>query len=190
MKRNITILSIVVVAIVAILAWNWFARSNAKEADPSETSPSAAEAKPIVGSAAPAFALSSLDDSVTYEVGGKRDKVLIVNFWASWCWPCEQEAPDLVKLYDKYKDSVDLYAVNATKYDTVRGAKDFVKEQKLPFPILMDKEGKAVSAYKVFSYPISFIVDRDGVVRDRIEGPQPLEKWAEMLDPLVGGTSS
>ncbi|MBB6674321.1 TlpA family protein disulfide reductase [Cohnella nanjingensis] len=189
MKRNIVILGIVVAAIIAIIVWNNQSRAPSKEAKTGNQASAEASAAPIVGSPAPSYKLASLDGNTTYEVGGKRDKVLIVNFWASWCWPCEQEAPDLVKLYEKYKNSVDLYAVNATKYDTVRGAKDFVKEQALPFPIMMDKDGKVGDDYKVFSYPISFIVDREGVVQHRIDGPQPLEEWAKMLDPLVGKAS-
>lgn len=186
MKRNIVILGAVVAVIALIVAFNW----PDKGADPAETKPGNATAEqpaagPKPGELAPAFELASIDEKTSYAVGGGRDKALIINFWASWCGPCDKEAPDLIKLYDKYKDQVDLYAVNETKYDTVRGAKDFVKEKGLPFPVLMDKSGEVGDDYKVFSYPISFIVDREGVIRHRIEGPKSIEEWEKMLEEVL-----
>ena len=189
MKRNIAILGAVIVIIVVILVINGTHKDKPlAELKPSASSAAAGEALkegPEIGSLAPAFQLSSLDEQTTYEVGGKRDKPVILNFWASWCGPCDIEAPDLVKLYDKYKDQVDLYGVNVTKHDTVRGAKDFVKEKALNFPILMDKEGKTEDTYKVYAYPVSFIVDRDGVIRYRIDGGQSVADWEKMLKDVL-----
>jgi len=185
MKRNIVILSLGIIAIAAILAFNWPGRNHAESNATSGNGQTAVAAKPLEGAPAPAFTLKSIDDTTDYQVGGKRDKVLIVNFWASWCGPCDAEAPDLAKLYDKYKDKVDLYAVNETKYDTVRGAKDFVKEKDIQFPVLMDKNGDVGDDYKVYSYPISFIIDRTGVVKYRLEGPQKLADWEKMLDAVI-----
>ncbi|THF83876.1 TlpA family protein disulfide reductase [Cohnella fermenti] len=188
MKRNQIIVIAVFLAVIAIVLWNAAGSDKQDEANPGAAAAAGADMKPspVPGSLAPAFELSSIDDSITYKVGGERDKVLIVNFWASWCGPCDLEAPDLQTIHEKYGDQVDLYAVNATKYDTVRGAKDFVKEKEIDFPVMMDKDGKVGDDYKVFSYPISFIIDKQGVVRERIEGVQPLEKWEKMLDEVVG----
>jgi thiol-disulfide isomerase/thioredoxin len=185
MKRNIVILSLGILAIAAILAFNWPNPDHTEQKASAGNGQTVAAAKPLEGSPAPSFTLRSIDETTDYQVGGKRDKVLIVNFWASWCGPCDVEAPDLQKIYEKYKDKVDLYAVNETKYDTVRGAKDFVKEKQIEFPVLMDKKGNVGDDYKVYSYPISFIVDREGVVRYRLEGPQKLADWEKMLDEII-----
>ncbi|MBB6634008.1 TlpA family protein disulfide reductase [Cohnella thailandensis] len=192
MKRNQIILILAFLAVIGIVLWNGMGSDKQEAQATTEqqaggTSSVQEELKvaPVQGSLAPSFQLSSIDKSISYEVGGQRDKLLIINFWASWCGPCDMEAPDLQKIYEKYGDKVDLYAVNATKYDTVRGAKDFVKEKEIEFPVMLDEDGKVGDDYKVFSYPISFIVDKDGVVRERIEGIQPLEKWETMLDGLL-----
>lgn len=190
MKRNLAIIGAVIVVIVVIVVMNMTPKDKQlAEAKPSAASQTASgqplKTGPEPGALAPAIHLSSIDDQTAYNVGGKRDKPLIINFWASWCGPCDIEAPDLMKIYDKYKDQVDLYAVNVTKYDTVRGAKDFVKEKGLTFPILMDKEGKAGDDYKVYAYPVSFIVDQDGVIRDRIEGGQSVADWEKMLKQVI-----
>ncbi|MDG0813630.1 TlpA family protein disulfide reductase [Cohnella rhizosphaerae] len=196
MKRNVFIVVLFIVAIAGVLVYNLAgnskdARGSIDGSAVSATGGAPDKIAPTKGSLAPALKLSSLDDSATYEVDPKapQDKVLIINFWASWCGPCDIEAPDLVKLYEEYKGKIELYGVNATKYDTVRGAKDFVKEKAIPFPVLMDKEGKAGDDYKVFSYPISFIVDRDGIVRQRIEGAKSLKEWRAMIDEAMQGAA-
>lgn len=192
LKRNVIIVVLFIVAIAGVLAWNL--AGGGKEARETKSGPvqsgsdgSPVAVAPTVGSLAPAFQLSSMDGKTTYSVDPDmpKDKVLIINFWASWCGPCDVEAPDLIKLYEEFKGKVELYGVNATKYDTVRGAKDFVKEKSIPFPVLMDKDGRAGDDYKVFSYPISFIVDRQGVVRQRIEGAKSLKDWRAMIERVM-----
>jgi thiol-disulfide isomerase/thioredoxin len=88
----------------------------------------------------------------------------VVNFWASWCGPCYQEAPDLKTVYDKYKDRLDLYAVNVTRNDNLTDVKDFVRQFKFDFPVLLDKEGATVEAYRFQTVPTSFFIDRNGVI--------------------------
>ncbi|MBN2984777.1 TlpA family protein disulfide reductase [Cohnella algarum] len=188
MKRNLAILGLVIIAVAAVLWWNQSGGEADRNDSAAATSGAGGEAlkvEPVEGSLAPSFSLATIDEQTQYDVGGPRDKALIINFWASWCGPCDLEAPDLQAIYDKYKDKLDLYAVNATKYDTVRGAKDFVKEKQITFPVIMDTDNKAGDLYKVYSYPISFIIDKNGVVRERIEGIQPLEKWEDMIREVV-----
>src|SRR5690606_35627931 len=108
-KRNALILLGAIAAVIAVVVWQW--PGDGPQAESAATAP-------LEGEAAPAFSLPGLDGGKVYSVGGRRDKPLIVNFWASWCGPCEKEMPELKALYEKYKDRIDLYAVNATKYDT------------------------------------------------------------------------
>jgi cytochrome c biogenesis protein CcmG, thiol:disulfide interchange protein DsbE len=193
MKRNVLILAVVLAAVVAVVWMNQSGQDKGTPVasramnDPSPASDGAAAdpAAPKQGSQAPAFKLGSLVGTTTYEVGGKRDKPLIINFWASWCGPCDREAPDLQALFDKYGGKMDLYAVNATKYDTTRGAKDFVKEKGVSFPVLTDSQGNVGDMYKVFSYPTSFVVDRNGTIRQRIVGVIPLKDWEKYLDEVI-----
>jgi len=189
MKRNWIILIAVLVTIAVVIFSN---RTGGSGPTPPGVTPDAAvgalpDTAPKQGAMAPAFELASLEeDGTTYQVGGARDKLLLVNFWASWCWPCEKEAPDLVKTFDKYKDRLDLYAVNATKYDKVRNAKVFVKEQKFTFPVLTDADGAVGDTYVVNNYPTSFIIDRTGKIVARIDGMTTLENLEKILDPLIG----
>lgn len=194
LKRNIAILALLIIAVVGVVVMNDDKEKNGADAR-NQTTEAPIEVvqdedgqlseAPKKGAIAPSFQLTSLDGTTTYNVGGKSDKVTIINFWAAWCGPCEAEAPDLVALYAKYKGDVELYAVNATNYDKLREAKAFVKEQGFTMPVLTDADGTAGDLYKVFSYPTSFIVGRDGVIIERIGGVIDKRQWEEYLDKAI-----
>lgn len=129
----------------------------------------ASEQKPEAGFQAPHFVLTGLDQQ-PYKVEGKREKPLILNFWASWCGPCRIEAPDLQHMYEKYGKQVDIYGINATANDDPESAMAFVKEYKLTFPIPMDVAGKVTEQYKLMAFPTTFIVNKEGVIRKKIIG--------------------
>lgn len=90
-------------------------------------------------------------------------KVVLVNFWATWCTPCVAELPALQRVYDKLKDrGFVVFAVGID--DAVDSFKEFRDEYKLNFPIGMDKEGSVKSRYKLAGVPESFLVDRKGKI--------------------------
>jgi cytochrome c biogenesis protein CcmG, thiol:disulfide interchange protein DsbE len=191
MKRIVFVFAFVLIAVAAVWIWNVSGKepagSHLTEGVVGGKKDGAIPASPAPkeNHYAPSFSLGSLDGTSTFKVGGKRDKVLIVNFWASWCGPCELEAPDLKDIYEKHKGKLDIYAVNATKDDKLREAHDFVKEQQFVFPVLSDAKGNVGDLYKVFYYPVSFIIDRNGVIRYRIEGVIDREQWELYLQEVI-----
>jgi cytochrome c biogenesis protein CcmG/thiol:disulfide interchange protein DsbE len=140
-----------------------------------------ADFKPKAGYEATVFKLPALDEK-SYEVGGVQGKLSFVNFWASWCGPCELEAPDLQRLQEEYGEKITLYGVNATKYDKERAARDFVNEHEFTFPILMDREGDVTKQYKVDTFPTTFLIDSQGVIRERINGVITYEEWERLIE--------
>ncbi|MEX2416331.1 MAG: TlpA disulfide reductase family protein [Paenibacillaceae bacterium] len=135
---------------------------------------------------APAFELPGLDGK-NYTVGGQRDKLLLINFWASWCEPCHMEAEDLQSIYTTYKDRLDLYAINATYLDSQAGVVDFVAEYELTFPTLLDASGDVTrSKYRIDGYPTSFLINQEGVIVEvyfglinKSELEQDIKKWIQ-----------
>lgn len=121
------------------------------------------EQKPEVGFKAPPFELPALnsDQLYTLESAGKP---LVVNFWASWCGPCELEAPDLAALYEKYQDQVEFYAINLTDSDTLAKAEEFVEKYQFTFPVLLDQKGEASTAYRILAVPTTYFIDQNGVI--------------------------
>ncbi|MBG9567115.1 TlpA disulfide reductase family protein [Brevibacillus agri] len=171
MKKTIALLFIIVLAVMAI-----YNNNQTKSGSPDQV--------PKVGFTAPYFSLSSLDNQ-TYKIAGKRDKPVILNFWASWCGPCRQEAPDLKEIYEKYKDRLDFYAINLTANDDLESAKAFVREFGLPFPILLDKKGEVADVYQVFSIPTTYFIDTDGVIRQKIIGATDRGSFEQYVKELV-----
>ncbi|MBB3069557.1 thiol-disulfide isomerase/thioredoxin [Paenibacillus baekrokdamisoli] len=140
--------------------------------------------KPKPDYIAPTLQLPDLS-GMSIVIGGKRDKLLLVNFWASYCRPCEREAPYLQTLSKKYSEQLQIYGINATSYDKERQAREFVDQQKLTFPILMDRKGIALDLYKISSFPTSLLIDSEGIVRERITGIISEKKWETIIEKWI-----
>jgi peroxiredoxin len=122
-----------------------------------------------VGSVAPDFTLENMQGE-KISLSQYRGKVVIVNFWATWCPPCRTEMPSMEVLHETFKDDgLVLLAINVEP----GGAKvvsDFLKESPYSFPILLDEQNQTQNSYTVFQYPSSFIVDRQGIVVKKLIG--------------------
>ncbi len=99
-----------------------------------------------------------------------RGKVVILNFWATWCPPCREEMPSMERLYQKYKDQgLVILAVSADE-NGKKAVSQFLQKTPYSFPILLDSDNIAQNAYGVFRFPESFIIDRNGMVIKKIIG--------------------
>ncbi|MFD3272830.1 TlpA family protein disulfide reductase [Paenibacillus dendritiformis] len=142
------------------------------------------ETGPQVGKLAPSFTLKT-DEGTKYEVGGKQDKAIFLNFWASWCTPCQAEAPDLVKLHAKYKDKLELLSVNVTNYDTKEKAKEFVNQYGMVNPVLWDEKGEAYKLYNGIAFPTNILIDKNGVIRELFIGLRPPKELEKAIDKVI-----
>jgi peroxiredoxin len=124
------------------------------------------------GSPAPAFELPRLDGSPPLRLSDLRGRVVLLNFWATWCKPCEDEMPAMERLYRTFGGpGFELVAISVdTDAEAVRRFRDRLG---LSFPILLDP-GSAVSrAYLTTGYPESFLIDREGrLASRRFVGPR------------------
>ena len=130
---------------------------------PTEAPPQQAQAGTDVGSAMPEYTSSWLDGS-KFELAARRDKVVLLNVWATWCGPCRYEIPELQALHDRYASrgfEVIGVSVDESGVDAVR---KFVEEQKMTYPIVLDAEGKLASMLQTSVLPTSIIVDRTGKI--------------------------
>ncbi len=117
---------------------------------------------PLPGSAVPAFQLAAFDGS-SMALGGQPGQVSVVNFFASWCTPCREEAGDLEASWQQYRDDdVQFYAI-AYK-DAASKAKAFVDEFGITFPSGADTGNRIARAYGVTGVPETFVIDRDGLL--------------------------
>ena len=125
---------------------------------------------------APAFTLDRLDRDGQLAVGDLKGKAVVVNFWASWCVPCRDEAPVLQKTYERYRDQ-GLVVLGVDVNDFRQDARRFMKRYGLTYPVVYDGKGSTVGKWGVRGFPETFFVDRTGkLVGERIEGAVDIER--------------
>lgn len=156
---------LMLVSLAAGILWTAASRVPSAVGAPLSSVPS-----PREGFLAPDFTLDTLD-------GGKvtlselRGKVVVVNFWATWCLPCREETPALEKAYEQYKDSgVVMLGVDLTNQDTISDVTAFVQEFALTYPILLDRDGSVSYMYQIKGIPSTFFVNRAGIIRTVVVG--------------------
>jgi peroxiredoxin len=125
-----------------------------------------------VGKPAPDFFLSDLNEK-PYRLSDFRGKVVFLNFWATWCKPCREEMPSMEVLYKNFeKDGLVILAVSIDRVTTKKEIPPFVKSLNLTFPVLVDSWGQTDKRYKLMGVPETYIIDREGTLREKVIGPR------------------
>lgn len=118
-----------------------------------------------VGKKAPDFKVS--DGSNTIQLSSYRGKVVLLNFWASWCAPCIQETPALEQLHH---DRPDLQIIGVSVDTDSDAYQHFLKRFRVDIPTVMDPDQKAAKLYHTDGWPETYIIDRNGVIRRKVVG--------------------
>lgn len=147
-------------------------------------SPQALDAAPapVADAPAPDFSLDTLSGE-RIRLSDLKGQVVLINFWATWCGPCEAEMPLIEDRYTTYQESgFTVLAVNVDEpVDVIR---PFVDQYALSFPILLDPDSLVHDLYRVRGYPTSLLVDREGLIRVVHVGPLLDEQIDGYLDQL------
>ena len=136
---------------------------------------------PAARAAAPAVAGTTLDGA-KLDLASLRGKVVVVNFWASWCAPCREEHPVLVAA--ARQQQVPIIGMNYK--DDPRNAQEWLLRLGDPYQVsLADRDGRAAIDDGVYGVPETFVIDKAGVVRLKHVGPLTTEVWQRELLPLI-----
>ena len=121
------------------------------------------QAAPLRGSLAPNFELAGLEGE-RISLSDYHGSVVLINFWATWCTPCRAEMPMFQEYYERYADQgLEILAVN---FDSpLRDVMTFRFDHDLGFPILIDESESVVDLYRIWSFPTTFVIDREGIIR-------------------------
>ena len=130
--------------------------------------------KSDVGYLAPRFTLRNLKGNHE-SLEAYHGRVVVLNFWATWCAPCRVEMPSFEKLYRRYRSQgVTVLAVTIDKNATPQ-IKSFVDEYNLSFPVLLDSKGEVERLYPSMTVPFTYVIDRKGRVVARVDGAKNWE---------------
>jgi peroxiredoxin len=117
---------------------------------------------PVVGAPAPDFTLNDLDGSPV-TLSSLKGQVVLINFWATWCGPCEAEMPAFQRRYETFKSrGFSVLGVNVGETEDL--IRPFVERLGLTFTILLDPAYEVEALYRVRGYPTTYIVNRDGII--------------------------
>ncbi len=161
MKRIVTITSLVVLA--GIVAFSVFLGTRMPVSDATEAN------SPLLGKFAPSFSGTTLSGS-HWSLRAERGDVVVVNFWASWCSPCVQEAPNLTTFAWQERHA-HVAVVGVVFNDTLDAAKAFQTHYGSLYPSISDPHGSIANSYGVISPPTTFVLNARGRVEATLLGP-------------------
>ncbi len=122
-----------------------------------------------IGDQAPDFDLPGVAGSSSQRLSDHLGKVVLVNFWASWCGPCRMEMPELENLWLRFEGQ-DLVIIGVSIDSSARDAERLLEQGPVSYPVVWDEAGRAATAYRVMSVPRTVLIDRKGLVRARHDG--------------------
>lgn len=123
---------------------------------------------PLIGRPAPTFRLVSLDGT-TVDLAALRGRPVVLNFWASWCIPCRDEAPLLRAAQERYQPNLAFLGV--VYQDSAASAQAFVDRYGIAYPSLLDPDGRTALDYGVYGIPETYFIAADGTIRAKQIGP-------------------
>ena len=138
---------------------------------------------PFIGRSAPAFSLTTLTGE-TFDLDRLRGRPVVVNFWASWCLPCRDEAPLLTAAAADYQ-AQGLQVIGVVYQDSAENARAFMARYGQTYPGLLDPDGRTALDYGVFGIPETFFIDRGGLIVSKQTGPLDATSLQRQVEAIV-----
>jgi len=143
----------------------------------------------LVGRTAPDFTLPGLSSGQPVRLATLRGKVVVVNFWASWCADCRVEHPDLVAAWRRFQDQGVVF-LGIPFEDSTQQAEAFQRTLGGGWPQLADPNSQTAVAFGVYGVPETFIIGRNGVVAYKQVGPIPYARLSDEVTRLLGSPAT
>ncbi len=138
----------------------------------------------LVGTKMPEFSLKKLGSDSTLSSADLQGKAIVLNFWASWCPPCRQEARLLEQTWRSYADQGIMF-VGVNVWDSEGDARKFLEEYDITYPNGADPGGQILVDYGLAGIPETYLIDREGQIAQKWIGPFSEEALRSLLDELL-----
>jgi cytochrome c biogenesis protein CcmG/thiol:disulfide interchange protein DsbE len=138
---------------------------------------------------APEFTLDRLDGEGELALADFRGKAVVLNFWASWCLPCKDEAPYLEEVWREHRDR-GVVVVGLDSKDFSGEGRKFAERYELTFPLAYDGPGEVTEKYGLGGYPETFVIDRQGRVVDAIVGEVTSDESRARLQAAIDAATA
>jgi cytochrome c biogenesis protein CcmG/thiol:disulfide interchange protein DsbE len=165
------VVGLVIVALIGLMIWGIGKRAAGTTGN-----------VPVASRPAPAFTLP-LFDGGQFDLAAQQGKPVLINFWASWCIPCEEEAAALEQASKTYKDRVVFIGVNVQDTDPL--ARGFLRKFGVTYPNGRDASGTVAVDYGMSGVPETYFVDRNGQLVRKWQGPLDEPRLRQFLDDLL-----
>jgi thiol-disulfide isomerase/thioredoxin len=137
----------------------------------------------LINKPAPVFARTSLDNQ-SVDLAALRGRVVLLNFWATWCAPCQVEMPRFVHWQEKYKVA-GFSVVSVSMDDDSEPVKAMVRKWNLNFPVAMGDDKLGLAYGGVLGLPVTYLIDRKGIIRARYQGESNLDAIEAAIRQLL-----
>jgi peroxiredoxin len=138
-----------------------------------------------IGNSAPDFTLQTIDGK-SFKLSDLRGKKVLLNFFATWCPPCNGEMPDIEAFYNDNKNhNITVLAVNLTTSEqNTKSISNFTSKYGLTFPVVLDKQGDISNVFQVINIPTSYFIDTKGVIREKMVGAMNKDTMSNLISKL------
>lgn len=130
---------------------------------------------------------AQLTDGSSFTLSDHVGKVVLVNFWATWCGPCVRELPDIARLYEEYSSGDEVVIVTVNAGESAGTVERYMSQQRYSFPVICDIRGSISYAYGVNAIPRTVIFNRDGTVAADYTGARTYEVFHSAIESALGG---
>lgn len=167
-----------VVLLIGVAVFNWHSYKEEAENEKDGVAVSGDNYGTEEGKRAPDFTVQTIEGKEV-KLSDYRGKKVFLNFWTTWCPPCKEEMPQMQYFYQNKPKNVEILAVNIE--ENKERVHDFVKEYRLTFPILVDKDGEISKMYDVYTIPTTFVLNENGTIHQKVVGPMD----EQMMNSLI-----
>lgn len=179
MKNNLILI------LILFLSLNTFGCDKDESSRTLKSENTIADAKVLAGEKKAAdFSLKSVDGKIV-KLSDYKGKVVVVDFWATWCPPCRKGIPDLISIQSEFKNDVVVIGISLDQEKTLKDVENFIKSYGINYPVVYGDEKVSKDYGNIQAIPTSFVIDKKGNIVDKHVGLVPKDSYTDKIKELL-----